>query len=37
MKNLTGAVAAGLIVAIATIAIALPLVTKIAAALASIG
>jgi len=37
MKSLTAAIATGLVIAIATIAIALPMITKIAAALASIG
>jgi len=37
MKNLTGALVTGLIIGIMTVAIALPMVTKIAESLASIG
>jgi len=37
MKDLTGAIVTALIIGIATVAIALPLVSQIAAALASIG
>jgi len=37
MKSLTGAIVTAIVVGITTVAITLPMITKIAAALASIG